>query len=209
MIFLQVLSVNLALSIQAHPNKTLAQELFKTRPDVYKDPNHKPEMAIALTPFEALCGFRPLAEIAAFLTTYPELRAVVGEAVAEEFCVVVANGGDSNEEAYRKVLKALFGSLMRADSKKVAQELDALVARISSLPQHEQGGINGLVKRLNEQFPQDVGCFCVFVLNFMTLNPGEAIFLAANLPHAYISGGEHPLLDQPSPLSFSYIFNTS
>ena len=34
---------------------------------VYKDPNHKPEIAIALTDFEGLCGFRPLQEIQGFL----------------------------------------------------------------------------------------------------------------------------------------------
>ena len=42
----KVLSVNKALSIQAHPNKSHATLLHKERPDVYKDPNHKPEMAI-------------------------------------------------------------------------------------------------------------------------------------------------------------------
>lgn len=46
-----------ALSIQAHPDKELARMLHKMRPNVYKDPNHKPEMAIALTEFKALCGF--------------------------------------------------------------------------------------------------------------------------------------------------------
>lgn len=40
-----------------------AEELHKAFPDMYKDPNHKPELAIALTPFEALCGFRLLTEI--------------------------------------------------------------------------------------------------------------------------------------------------
>lgn len=42
----KVLSVNKALSIQAHPNKEHAEKLHASRPDVYKDPNHKPEMAI-------------------------------------------------------------------------------------------------------------------------------------------------------------------
>ena len=42
----KVLSVNKALSIQAHPNKSHATLLHKERPEVYKDPNHKPEMAI-------------------------------------------------------------------------------------------------------------------------------------------------------------------
>lgn len=53
----QVLSVAKALSIQAHPDKNLASILHKQQPEVYKDDNHKPEMALALTEFEALCGF--------------------------------------------------------------------------------------------------------------------------------------------------------
>ena len=45
-----------------------AEELFLKRPDLYKDPNHKPEMVTAwLGPFEALCGFRPLEEIRFFV----------------------------------------------------------------------------------------------------------------------------------------------
>lgn len=53
-----VLSINTALSIQAHPDKQLANELHSKFPTVYKDNNHKPEMAIALTKFEAISGFR-------------------------------------------------------------------------------------------------------------------------------------------------------
>ncbi|KAA3480725.1 diphthine--ammonia ligase-like isoform X2 [Gossypium australe] len=52
-----VLSVAKALSIQAHPNKELAKELLKLKPNLYKDGNHKPEMALAITEFRALCGF--------------------------------------------------------------------------------------------------------------------------------------------------------
>ncbi|CAJ2634825.1 unnamed protein product [Trifolium pratense] len=52
-----VLSVGKALPIQAHPDKELARMLHKLHPDVYKDGNHKPEMALAMTDFEALCGF--------------------------------------------------------------------------------------------------------------------------------------------------------
>lgn len=53
----QVLSVAKALSIQAHPDKKLAEVLHALRPSTYKDDNHKPEMAIAITEFRALCGF--------------------------------------------------------------------------------------------------------------------------------------------------------
>lgn len=50
------------LSLQDH-----AEELHKNFPEMYKDANHKPELAIALTPFEALCGFRPVKQIKEFL----------------------------------------------------------------------------------------------------------------------------------------------
>ena len=46
-----------------------------------------------------------------------------------------------------------------------------------------------LLLRLNDQFPGDVGCFCVFFLNYVTLRPGESLYLAPNEPHAYLSGG--------------------
>ncbi|KAG6839413.1 Mannose-6-phosphate isomerase, partial [Tephrocybe sp. NHM501043] len=60
----KVLSIQKALSIQSHPDKQTAEKLHAERPDVYKDPNHKPEMALAPTPFIAMCGFRPFSSIA-------------------------------------------------------------------------------------------------------------------------------------------------
>jgi mannose-6-phosphate isomerase len=47
--------------------QALAEKLHRQHPDIYKDANHKPELAVALTPFEALCGFRPVEEIKHFL----------------------------------------------------------------------------------------------------------------------------------------------
>ncbi|KAI8032177.1 Mannose-6-phosphate isomerase 1 [Camellia lanceoleosa] len=44
-----VLSVSKALLIHAHPDKELVGFLHTTRLDVFKDDNHKPEMALALT----------------------------------------------------------------------------------------------------------------------------------------------------------------
>lgn len=49
------------------PRQELAAKLHAQFPQHYPDANHKPEMAIALTPFEGLCGFRPVEEISAFL----------------------------------------------------------------------------------------------------------------------------------------------
>jgi len=49
--------------------------------------------------------------------------------------------------------------------------------------------VSGIVLRLYSQFPGDVGCFCVYFLNLNHLLPGDAIFLNANVPHAYLFGG--------------------
>ena len=59
----QVLSVRKALSIQSHPDKKLAEKLHAEHPKLYPDDNHKPEMALALSSFEALCGFCPSEEL--------------------------------------------------------------------------------------------------------------------------------------------------
>jgi mannose-6-phosphate isomerase len=45
-----------------------------------------------------------------------------------------------------------------------------------------------LVIRLEKQYPADVGILSIFFLNYLRLAPGEAVCLAANEPHAYLSG---------------------
>ena len=47
-----------------------------------------------------------------------------------------------------------------------------------------------LLLQLHQQFPGDIGCFAIYFLNLLTLKPGEAMFLEANVPHAYLKGGE-------------------
>ncbi|KAM1025496.1 hypothetical protein TB2_038028 [Malus domestica] len=66
----KVLSVGKALSIQAHPDKDLAKILHKFMPNVYKEANHKPDMALATTHFEALCGFITLQDSIADVITH-------------------------------------------------------------------------------------------------------------------------------------------
>lgn len=58
------ITIIIVLIFQEH-----AVKLNKKFPEMYKDANHKPELAIALSPFEALCGFRPLQEIKDFLSS--------------------------------------------------------------------------------------------------------------------------------------------
>lgn len=48
-----------------------------------------------------------------------------------------------------------------------------------------------LFERLHADFPGDVGCFGIYFFNWITLEPGEAIYLSANDPHAYLVGGKN------------------
>ncbi|KAF9575641.1 Mannose-6-phosphate isomerase [Mortierella alpina] len=189
----KVLSIGKALSIQAHPDKALAEKLFKDRPDLYKDDNHKPEMALALTEFEALCGFRPLNEILAALQQWPELQELVGKDKVMEFQSAVKRSeeieGIKGIKEGRQGLKSLYKALMTAEASKVKQELGRLISRLEVAGhRYEKHTIEDVVLRIHSQYPGDVGVFCCFFLNYVVLQPGQAIFLAANEPHAYLSG---------------------
>lgn len=59
----QILSIAKALPLQLHPNKDLATKLHEQDPDQFTDPNHKPEIAVALSTFEVFAGFKPLGDI--------------------------------------------------------------------------------------------------------------------------------------------------
>ncbi|XP_018568239.1 mannose-6-phosphate isomerase [Anoplophora glabripennis] len=170
----KVLSVEKALSIQAHPSKEHAKELHAKYPDIYKDPNHKPELAIALTPFEALCGFRPIKEIRKFVEEIPELSSIVD---------------GQNIEEDNLFLKKAFRSVLTCDKTMMAETIDNIIKRYETIDDAQRKiYLADLVVRLHEQFPYDNGILMVYFLNYMQLRPGEAIYLAANDPHAYISG---------------------
>ncbi|XP_025908833.1 mannose-6-phosphate isomerase [Nothoprocta perdicaria] len=183
----KVLSVNTALSIQAHPSKELAAKLHAQFPEHYPDTNHKPEMAIALTPFEGLCGFRPVEEIVSFLQSVPELRALIGDVAAEQLERSVSN----DPRGVSAALRVCFTRVMKSEKKFFVDQLNMLVKRISqeAAEGKDVSGSNGdLLLRLHSQYPGDIGCFTIYFLNFVKLEPGEAMFLGANEPHAYLHG---------------------
>jgi mannose-6-phosphate isomerase len=195
----KILSVRNVLSIKAHPNKALAALLHEANPAEYKDNNHKPEMPIAITPLEGLSGFSPLAEIAYFLGHASALRGLASEAVSAELKQVSLRVEASREEQ-KLVLQKAFGVLVRASAEDVRAASKRLLEQISKEDQLFAGGfrppgpggeaLGQLILRLNSQFPADVGLFMVFFLNFVELQPGEAMLLKADEVHAYISGGK-------------------
>lgn len=178
----KVLSINHALSIQIHPDKPTAEKLHREQPELYADPNHKPELALALTPFHALCGFLPISDIRAYLSAVPELSSLIPSNVAMDFRTATL----SQEKA---ALRALFSAVMTASADRLKTELDKLITRYNKGPLSQvENRIRDLVLTVHSQFPGDVGVFCVFFLNYVILQPGEAIFLGAGEPHAYVFG---------------------
>ncbi|KAL9114429.1 MAG: hypothetical protein Q9227_001510 [Pyrenula ochraceoflavens] len=191
----KVLSIAKALSIQAHPNKKLAEELHSKDPKNYPDDNHKPEMTIAITPFEGLCGFRPLQEIAHFLKTVPPLRALVGEEASTAFESTAAHESPDIVTS-KSSLRNAFSALMSSSKDAVSAMSKELISHAESSSKIDPGPsttitaseISELLTRLNGQFPGDIGLFVFFFLNYVRLSPGEAMFLKADDIHAYISG---------------------
>ncbi|CAM8941318.1 unnamed protein product [Rhodiola kirilowii] len=182
----KVLSVGKALSIQAHPDKELARLLHKKHPDVYKDANHKPEMALAITKFEALCGFISLEELKDVVSSVSEVGELIGRTNVQR--VLNVNVKDEGEK-FKPLLQEVFTKLMSADKDRVAEVVSKVKSRLQSdnqvrlLTDKEM-----LVLRLEEQYPGDVGVISAFFLNYVRLKPGEALYIGANEPHAYLSG---------------------
>jgi mannose-6-phosphate isomerase len=158
-------------------------------------------MTIAVTPFDGLCGFRPLKEIAHFLQTVPSLRKVVGEDEASKFEKAVKGKETSDKEedmkANKDALQSAFTKLMNVDKETLASASKELIKAAESEgaefagsggPSNDGKELADLVLRLNSQFPDDIGLFVQFFLNYVKLEIGEAMFLKADDIHAYLSG---------------------
>jgi mannose-6-phosphate isomerase len=156
-------------------------------------------MAIALTPFLAFLNFLPLSSISAHLASVPELSSIVPSSLYSALSSSLSSSSSASAEQ-KDVLQKIFGAFMTLPPATVSTVIRSILARFDAgdireteqLQLQEQGGKEGfvrLVRMLNEQYPDDVGVLCVYLLNVVELKKGEAAFLGANMPHAYISGG--------------------
>lgn len=170
----KVLSIAKALPLQVHPNKDLSAKLHKENPDDFTDPNHKPEIALALTKFEAFCGFKPNDQIA-YLMKLDCMHKFLPDSGESEF----------SKEAVKKVVR----NILEAEDDAIAATYDALAAAHPSSFGPDTY-IPELAPRLASQYDkQDPGVLVALItMNFLTLNPGEAIYIPADGIHAYLSG---------------------
>ena len=178
----KVLCAENALSIQVHPSKAQAEAGFareeaagidiKASNRNYKDPNHKPELVFALTPYQAMNGFRA---IPAILALFERVKlATIADLVAD----LAANQNEAGLQHFFHQLLILTGP----------RKEDALAGLLAYAAAHQDEETFALVTSLAAQYPGDVGLFSPLLLNVVTLQPGQAMYLDACTPHAYVRG---------------------
>jgi mannose-6-phosphate isomerase len=175
----KVLCAGQPLSVQVHPNKQAAvagfakenaQGISLTDPTRnYKDANHKPELVYALTDFEAMNGFREFTDIALLLEPLADAHPAIAEFVAQP-----------NEQP----LRLLFSALLAMQGEEKAYALAALTRELET----RRGEPWETIRRIAQLYPEDCGLFSPLLLNVVKLSPGQAMFLFAKTPHAYLNG---------------------
>lgn len=177
----KILSAKEPLSIQVHPELYKAKAGFARENQLgipinspnrnYKDPNHKPELIYAITPFLAMNGFRPIAEI---LALFNQLSIPI---IEQHILTLAANPSELG-------LKRFFHSLLTLEGAIKQQAISALLTSIKSLPEPPFN----YIPPISQKYPSDCGVFAPLILNIIELLPGQAMFLNAQTPHAYLRG---------------------
>ena len=178
----KVLAAAEPLSIQVHPDKASSEAGFAAENAAgipltaahrnFKDPNHKPELVYALTPYRAMNGFREFSDIVSLIQS---LKLPALQAEIDAFC----------QNPQSDTLKALFGASLRVQGEARSATVAALLA-VAKERQSEDAFAE--VLRLSAFYPEDMGLFAPLLLNVITLQPGESLFLYASTPHAYLQG---------------------
>lgn len=182
----KVLAAETPLSIQVHPRKEKAEIGFARENQQglpldapnrsYKDPNHKPELVYALTFYRAMNGFRPIAQIVSLFrqaglhSLEPELNlleSTPNSAELKQFFTTIMSLDEMRKE---HVLTELYTSLKRPA--KTAQLREAY----------------HYIREFMQHYQDDIGLLSPLILNTIELEPGEAMFLHAETPHAYVQG---------------------
>lgn len=170
----KVLSIAKALPLQLHPNKDLASKLHEQDPSNFTDPNHKPEIALALTKFEAFCGFKPLAQISKLMELEP-LKKFLPAVTKPKF----------DDQTLKHVVKAMLS----AEEKDIGAAVEAL-HKTDKSKFGDETYIPDLIPRLAEQYDKtDPGLVVALItMNYLVLQPGEGIYIPADGIHAYLAG---------------------
>ena len=196
---LKVLGVAKALSIQVHPSREQAAAGYRAENERglppgdksrnYADDWPKPEILCALTRFEALAGMRTTADAAALLRTLEvgqlaplaDDLASTGDLAAPADLMSTGNPG-----ALTRALGAIL-TWPAADRGALVAAVVAACERVAA-GGGEYAAACAATARTAGDHPGDLGIVASLLLRYVVLRPGEAIFLPAGGPHAYLRG---------------------
>ncbi|WP_172567636.1 mannose-6-phosphate isomerase, class I [Vibrio fluvialis] len=186
----KVLAADNALSIQVHPSKEEAEIGFAKEDRLgidrkhptrnYRDPNHKPELVYALTPYQAMNGFRNFSEIVSLFSRITDQLSIPQvQALVSEFKNDLTPSG----------LEEFFVGILSLTDRDKSQAIDGLLTFAYECVENGSDGDEfALILELANSYPDDIGLFAPLILNVLTLQPGETMYLDARTPHAYLKG---------------------
>lgn len=184
---LKLIAASAPLSLQVHPSRERAAAGY-AREDAagipvdapersYRDRNHKPELAYALTRFEALVGFRAPRRAAELL------EGLDAPLAADLRAMLVA---DPTSTGVRTAFEWLLDPDTRPGEADLVKFADACAQRLASGSPSPR--TDRWVMKLAAAYPGDPGAVTSVLLNPVTLQPGEAVFVPAGTVHAYLAG---------------------
>ncbi|WP_460708467.1 mannose-6-phosphate isomerase, class I [Myceligenerans halotolerans] len=185
---LKVLAADQALSLQVHPEPHAARQGFdqENRDGIaigssqrsFHDDQHKPEMLVALTQFEALAGLRAAHTI---LKLLDGLDGKLVDSISRTL------RRDPSPEGLREAMEHLLAARQDAGcAADIAATVVSIERRLDAGSPYERA--DRTVVDLAEQHPGDPGAIASLLMNRVTLEPGEALFTPAAEVHAYLSG---------------------
>ncbi len=173
---LKVLAPGRAISIQAHPTaEQAASERSRSGDSVYGDEWAKPELLLAIAPFEIFIGMRPHAEIAAFAQRLGVPRLI--DAVAASSTAA----GPTHD-----LLARLLG-VVGEEAVSLVRQVVAGAIRVERT-EDEFGEAAAAIVRIAEEHPDDIGIVVLVLMRHQLLQPGEFVDVAAGVLHSYVRG---------------------
>ena len=185
---LKIIAAEQPLSLQAHPSRQQAEAGYAREQAAgvprdaphrtYRDGWPKPELLCALAETEALCGFGEPHE------TYQMFQRLA----VDDALMLVAPLADADLPAPDR-LRAVFSRLLR-----LGPDERTVISEIVQAAEAMQGA-DDLARfwrtacELNTYYPGDPGVLAALLMNRITLQPGDALFMPSGNLHAYLSGG--------------------
>ena len=157
----KILAAQRPLSLQTHPDATQAASGFA-------DNRSKPEMICALTPFQALCGFKTTSE-AYEVSTQLQLP--------EDLLFMIKDAVD-----FSQVIESILTKERKRDIESLTQTCKELIEGGSLSSEAET------IIKLAKEYPEDPSLLIIPMMQIHTLKPGEALFLKPGALHAYLEG---------------------